>query len=293
MKILKTNQMTRFLALFFLFVIGLTTVKGQCEINENNIYSFSLNDNIYLLVKEAKSWGDASACAKARNGRLAHINSNDEQNLIYDELKKAEINLNGTIATDGGGASYVWLGGHDLKFEGKWIWDGDNDKEGPQFWEGKADGMAVDGRYSNWGIEPDDFGGKQDGLGIALTQWPINTGSLGSAGKWNDIDTKNLLYFLIEINDATSGIEKNQLLESFKVNPNPAVNKLNVQIPNNIANANLYLTNLNGQIIQQYKLKNNQSYHEFILESQIVTGTYHLNLVSPNHHLIRTVLIKN
>ncbi len=83
--------------------------------------------------------------------------------------------------------------------EGSWFWDGDNDGTGVQFWEGDASGMAVDDLFSKWGNEPDDSDG-QDGLGMGITQWPISTGSLGSAGQWNDIDVNNQLYFLIEYN---------------------------------------------------------------------------------------------
>ena len=47
--------------------------------------------------------------------------------------------------------------------------------------------------YNNWGYEPDDYLGQQDGLGLALTDWP-----LGYAGEWNDLNVANSLYFIVE-----------------------------------------------------------------------------------------------
>jgi hypothetical protein len=84
--------------------------------------------------------------------------------------------------------------------EGEWIWDGDGDGEGVQFWAGGVSGEPVNGLYSNWGLEPDNWN-NQDGLGLAITNWP-----LGEAGQWNDVDIANELFYIIEY--PTTGIDE-------------------------------------------------------------------------------------
>ncbi len=157
-------------------------------------YSFTYNETEYEVILEKMSWKEAAAYAKENGGYLAEINSQEEQNTLFTELSKnAGITLTRTTASDGGGASYVWIGGNDMGTEGKWMWDGSNAGSGTQFWQGLADGATVGGLYNNWGDEPDDFEGNQDALGFALTDWP-----LGVAGEWNDLRDSNRLYFLIE-----------------------------------------------------------------------------------------------
>lgn len=158
-----------------------------------NSFSFEVDGVLYELVLENRSWITAAFCAVEQGGRLAEINSQSEQDGIFAALNQANINLSDTQATDGGGASYVWLGGNDLAEEGLWILDGDNDGQGPQFWQGAVDGSPVDGLFNNWGMEPDNFGTGQDALSLALTDWPF-----GVAGQWNDLDQINGLFYLIE-----------------------------------------------------------------------------------------------
>jgi hypothetical protein len=102
------------------------------------------------------------------------------------------LQFQSTSSSDGGDASYVWIGGNDLATEGTWVWDGNNDGSKTDFWIGDKTGTAVEGRYHNWGDEPDDFSG-QDALGLALTDWP-----LGLASQWNDLRESNKLFFVIE-----------------------------------------------------------------------------------------------
>lgn len=157
------------------------------------ITAVSLNGQNYEIVLANMSWTGAADFAVSRGGFLAEINDLTEQEAVFDALMNASIDNGNTVAPDGGGGSYVWIGGNDLDTEGVWIWDGNNDNAGTQFWMGDANGNAVDDLFNNWGNEPDDFQG-QDGLGLALTDWP-----LGTAGQWNDVDHTNELYFLIEL----------------------------------------------------------------------------------------------
>ncbi len=180
-------------------------VEGSTCSDITNIYSFEYNNHTYEVIKEAKNWMDAAACAVGRGGVLARIDDAAEQAAVWDELiNNAGIILSNTVASNGGGASYVWLGGTDLLAESVWIWDGNNDGSGDQFWSGDTNGNSVGGLYSNWGTEPDDAG-DQDGLAIALTQWPVGSGALGSAGQWNDLIVDDPLYYLIEYPGILSG----------------------------------------------------------------------------------------
>lgn len=160
----------------------------------SGIIQFSIEGKDYELVQANLNWEEAAAFAVNRGGELARIDNEAEQEAIFNFLDNASINLDNSIAPDGGEATYVWIGGSDLVTEGSWIWDGNNDQEGDQFWEGLQDGSPVGDLYNNWGIEPDDFGIGQDALGLALTDW-----QLGLAGQWNDLDHTNELYFLIEL----------------------------------------------------------------------------------------------
>jgi hypothetical protein len=171
------------------------TINLNSCVSTSSIYSFTYNGKKYEIAKETKTWAQAAACAAERGGYLLEINDSAEQGAIFDELiNNTSITNSNTISPDGGEASYVWLGGNDIKTEGSWIWDGNNDKDGDTFWVGDVSGSAVGGVYSNWGNEPDDFGSGQDALGLALTDWPR-----GKAGEWNDLTDNNELYFVIEL----------------------------------------------------------------------------------------------
>lgn len=176
---------------------------AQCA-NANKIYSFTANGKRYELVRENRTWTQAYTCAQSRGGYLAEINSSAENSALLTALlsQAAGITLGQTTDNDGGGGSYVWLGGHDIPMEGIWIWDG---SQGRGFWNGGPNGSSVGGAYQNWGVsskgwrsEPDNAM-NQDALGFALSSWPPGSSiTLGVAGMWNDVDVDNNLYYLIE-----------------------------------------------------------------------------------------------
>lgn len=204
-------------------------VNAQTCAGASDIYSFNYNGHTYEVVKERKNWTDAAACAVARKGYLAEINDAAENTAIYDQLSKhAGITLSGTSTANGGGASYVWIGGNDITTEGTWIWDGDNTGTSTQFWSGTASGSATNSStYTNWGTtggtqnEPDNYqtavNDYQDGLAIALNAWPTSqpVGSgLGIAGQWNDILDSETLYYLIEHDTVLSNAAPAQIEDS-------------------------------------------------------------------------------
>lgn len=173
-------------------------------------YKFTFNGKKYEIVKEKKTWRDAAMFAYSRNGHLVEIEDQAEQLAIYDAILKSGISPTYTEARDGGDVAYIWIGATDRRHEGNWVWNGANTGKGKAFWNGeglhgKGNGEAVNNAYENWGRassakpnEPDNSGGKQNAAAIGLAPWPKNSGELGKAGEWNDINEYNQLYFIVE-----------------------------------------------------------------------------------------------
>ena len=110
-------------AITIIFLISNYLLFAQCA-DTSNIYSFVYNGKTYEVIKENKTWIDAALCAVERGGVLTEINDVAEQNAIYTELNtNANIIVNNTVAPDGGGGSYVWVGGNDLSVDGLTILD--------------------------------------------------------------------------------------------------------------------------------------------------------------------------
>jgi len=252
---------------------------GQCG-DPANVYAFSYNGSNYELIRENLTWQDASACAVSRGGYLVEIDDVAENTAIFDELMtNGGITVNNTVAPDGGGGSYVWLGGNDLATEGNWIWDGDNTGTTAQFWQGTSSGNPVGGLYNNWGNEPDDFGG-QDGLGISLNGWP-----LGVAGEWNDVDDQNTLYFVVEYPSNAGTIE---LENQFEIYPNPFNDVIRIKSTDQLAEI-VFRTSL-GQEVKRIKLQspNNIEINVADLEANL----YFLELISTNGNSVVRKLVK-
>lgn len=203
--------------------LAVSSLNAQYSTDPAQVYSFVFNGQVYEIVKENRNWEDAAACAVARGGKLAEINSQEEQDALFTEIYNAGILAENTIAPDGGNGSYLWIGGNDSALEGNWVWNGNNDNDEEPFWIGTANGVPVNGSYTNWGNEPDNWAG-QDGLGFAFTNWP-----LGMAGQWNDIWLSNTLYFIVEHPGTLEVPDKENML-SLSVYPNPASDVVTVNL---------------------------------------------------------------
>jgi len=259
--------------LTIIFLMSNYLALGQCA-NTSNIYSFVYNGRTYEVIKENKNWVDAASCAVERGGILTEINDVAEQNAIYTELNtNAGITVNNTVAPDGGGGSYVWIGGNDLSIEGNWVWDGNNDNNSTQFWMGTSTGNPVGGLYNNWGNEPDDFGG-QDALGLSLNGWP-----LGSAGQWNDVDHTNTLYYVVEHPTvlSTGDIDFNNKIKLF---PNPVVDFVTVET-NGIDVREIVILNSLGQTLRTINMRGNLTSEKIDL-SYLKSGIYFIRISSKN-----------
>lgn len=227
-----------FLLAFGLF--ALQPASAQCDINPFLIRNFEFNGTPYEVVLEKRNWQDAAACAASRGGKLLEINSQAEQDALFDEISMLFIEPDSTIAPDGGGASYLWLGGNDVASEGNWVWNGDNDSQFSPFWTGTANGTPVNGSYENWGNEPDNWN-NQDGLALAITDWP-----LGQAGQWNDVFITNKLYFIIEYPPLSLGIPENNAA-AFRMEPNPAAEQVVISLQTPASS--ILLTDLSGKVL--------------------------------------------
>jgi len=248
---------------------------AQCVSSESNVYSFSYGGSNYEIVKENLNWVDASSCAVARGGYLAEIDSQAEQDAIFSNVNLAGITSSNTVAPDGGGASYLWIGGNDLAMEGRWVWDGDNTGATAQFWQGTSTGTPIGGLYNNWGNEPDDWNG-QDGLGFAFTDWP-----LGVAGQWNDVDETNTLYYIIEYPDVT-GLNEQTNKHTIEVYPNPSSELVVINFPENYTQfeeTTIEIFNLKGEMVKH--ITTIEGKHE-ISTDKLNNGIYFIKVLVRN-----------
>ena len=268
---------------------------GQDCTRPGNVFPFNFQGKKYEVVKELYSWSVASLCAVERGGYLVHINSKAEQDTVFSSIiNGAKVSTTYKPVSDGGGTSYVWIGATDKATEGKWLWDGNDDGTGKQFWTGQGlaglgDGVAAEGIYNNWGgaslnptnpnrrMEPDNYGAGQDCAAIALTRWPASAGGLGVAGEWNDIAGSSALYFVVEY-DSTSTTHPLESRAQVSVFPNPATDFITISVEGTaepIVEVRIY--NLLGSIIYEKK-----GIHTFGLPvglSGYPSGTYFINVI--------------
>lgn len=86
---------------------------------------------------------------------------------------------------------------------------------------------------------------------------------------------------------ATSSIAVNALA-STNVYPNPAVNELNIQLPTDIDNANVIITDALGRQVDSFVLNNSIS---TIDVAHLNQGTYFVNITSANNSIVKSVVI--
>ena len=256
--------------------------------NNTNVTSFIYQGKSYEVVKEVKNWTNASACAVQRGGYLVQINSQGEQDTVYATIMGAAgVNNTYVSVTDGGGIAYVWIGATDRQTEGTWLWDGNYDNTGANFWTGQGTagaggGVAINSSYNNWGgtslgvaEEPDDYLGIQDCGAIGLNTWPH-----GIAGEWNDISGLNSLYYVIEYDSLTS---INKLENNFQsqVFPNPASDIISVSSTNpskQISGLQVY-DQLGALVFSEEEIGNENSE---INVSEFANGIYFMTITFSN-----------
>ncbi|MDA7595381.1 Ig-like domain-containing protein [Luminiphilus sp.] len=162
---------------------------------------FEHKGHTYKLVESPASWDEATANAADMSlgeeaGYLARIDSAAENKAIVSALSThlSPAQLANTIPNDVSEAPFIWLGGSDEDQEGQWLWSNNGDP----FWRGNFNGKPVAGRYTNWGVQPDNAGGAENALAMGLANWPAPFYDLGITGQWNDLEADNLLLYLVE-----------------------------------------------------------------------------------------------
>ncbi|MFZ4399707.1 MAG: T9SS type A sorting domain-containing protein [Bacteroidales bacterium] len=278
--------MKKYLFLFVATTIfPIASIFAQCA-QTANIYSFSYGGHNYQIVKELKSWTDAAACAVERGGYLVRIDNSAENAQLITAITSAGISSSYHPVDDGGGASYIWTGGTDKNTEGNWLWDGDNNNVGTNFYSGQGTagtggGAAVGGSYINWGCstlcEPDNYFylHDQDALGLAISSWPY-----GAASQWNDIDINNTLYYIIEIEN--TGIKDTKGSLNFDIYPNPATDfiQINGLLPNK-DNLEICIISTEGKSLLNQKYTNRR-----IDISAFSNGIYFIKIQSENENFM-------
>lgn len=160
----------------------------------NGTIQFETPSGKYALITKAANFEKASKKAAKYGGYLAEVTSSEENQQIFDAItgQLSSSQHKNTIAPDGGGTPYVWLGGTDEKSEGNWIW--------------LNSGLPIDTKLAEWGSgslgkEPDNDGGNQNYLALGLMNWPSgfpNGEGFGDAGSWNDLQGTNKLFYVVE-----------------------------------------------------------------------------------------------
>jgi hypothetical protein len=258
-----------------------------------NIYSFTFNGTTYEVVKEAKTWTAAATCAVQRGGSLVEINSQGEQTAVYNGIVAAGVASNYSPVGDGGGASYVWIGATDKFNEGSWIWDGNNDATGGNFWNGQGlagagNGTVVLSQFVNWGgksnssiQEPDDFNSNQDGAAMAVSAWPF-----GIAGEWNDIALTNSIYYVIEYNN-TLGIKANEQNVVLQIFPNPTKDK--IEVTSTIEIKKIEVRSGDGKIVRTVSAVKKI---EIIDLTGLTNGIYFVDVTTKDNSVITKKIVK-
>ena len=170
--------------------------------------------NTYLFYATPKSWVDANTFAKQIGGHLVKVDTPEENSDVYSHvlsyLKSPHDPL--SVANDGGGSTYVWLGGTADLTKKTWSWSYDK--------------TPIDTTSTLWGsgashlngkAEPDystSGGQTQNSLALGMENWPTgsDTGKgYGDAGHWNDVFGTDKLYFVVEVESVNNQAPKSSI----------------------------------------------------------------------------------
>jgi len=186
------------------------------EISSDKAINISTDSGKYLLIKEPKTFAEAVTASKSYGGNLAQFETEEEASHAWIEIQKIiptiKEDFDKSTASDGGKASYLWIGGTDGDTESTTLSETWN-------WKWTQTGRVISKSRSEWGSgwggdEPDNSRGIQHRLAMGLEDWSRgNPGKYGTSGQWNDISENNKLWFLVELNNDAVEISNKTIID--------------------------------------------------------------------------------
>ncbi|HVJ20761.1 MAG TPA: C-type lectin domain-containing protein, partial [Polyangiaceae bacterium] len=89
----------------------------------------------YMFCTQPGDRAEAAAQCAASGMALVRIDSLEENAFLFETMKDLVV----------GTQTEMYIGGTDAADEGHWLWS-----DGTEFWNGDANGMAVDGAFEHW-----------------------------------------------------------------------------------------------------------------------------------------------
>jgi len=177
-----------------------------CDDTSYGCQGFEFGGHGYMYCARPASYEEAAVQCDGQGMTLVQIDSAPENDELVAQASAGWSGGNdgtggsGSGTTWGGGTrttggeeeqEVFWTGGSDDAIEGDWIWIG----SGTPFWEGDADGNAVDGAYTNWGeARPNEANDEPENcLGVYIAD-----GVDGDMGTWNDLRCDYAYPFICE-----------------------------------------------------------------------------------------------
>lgn len=120
----------------------------------------------YMACDTSTGQAKASTLCEEQGMRLAWLDSAAENSAVTAAI----------LELSGSAPELLFIGASDAEEEGSWHWI-----DGSPFWEGEADGAAVDGAFANWSEGRPNDSGTQDCAAL-IVDHPVD----GEPGQWND-----------------------------------------------------------------------------------------------------------
>jgi len=193
--------------------------------------SLRADSGFYVILSNQITWDEANTIATQSfsskdglisNSYLVAINDELEQRSLADWLQIVyQTNKESfPIVSDGGGVSYVWLGGSDAAEEGNFVWTSNEPFDFKNWGNG-----ALFLSNPNFSSEPDNYN-NQDSLAIALQAYPFGaTGSngFGAVSQWNDINSSNQIPAILEFSSEDYRISISGSKYAFDIDSNAGI----------------------------------------------------------------------
>uniref|UniRef100_A0A0A9YM97 Perlucin-like protein n=1 Tax=Lygus hesperus TaxID=30085 RepID=A0A0A9YM97_LYGHE len=169
-----TFKMLLFAAVYLAATKAVSTALSS-TLNEPPANYYSRRRTFEVIISQQMTWYDSMIYCKSRQGDLATIRSQEENDEVVELIGKTGLAAGPAVSVG------FWLGGARLASSSDWFWmtDGDTTK-----------------RFENWHDgQPNNFGGNQTAL--QYSYYPQAYGGSSSV-KWNDDNILNLRYIVCE-----------------------------------------------------------------------------------------------